>query len=171
MPQFEKSYFCKRFIDDSGLFPSNRRPVWYNEDAGFYGKSTKVFVSASWFPTWEEWKPRAEKAIEAASIQYDAFNGIYEKRGDGYPISGEPQYLLEKSDVWGSGYVTWVNALCPTRSEFERVKREAEQRIEDQGKPLAGMRIANLTAPLPLLPIPSSEFQTEPGTIADFYGL
>lgn len=171
MPQFEKAYYCKRYIDDSGLFPKNRRPVWYDEDAGYFGKTTKVFVSASWFPAWEEWQPRAEKAIEAASIQYDAYTGHFEKRGSGYPVVGSPQFLLEKSDIWSGGYIVWVNCMCPSESEFERVVAEAKQRIEDQGKPLSGMRIASINTPLPVLPIPSSEFQTDPGTIGALYDL
>ena len=164
MEKFTKSYFCRKFVDDNGI-RRDRRPVWYDEDRGYYGKTTRVFVSASWFPTWEEWQPQAEKALTAASVEYDAYNGIYEKRGSSYPIVGDPQFLLERSLVWQGGFSIWINALCPSRSEFERVVAEAKERIENNGKPIAGMKVASITEPLPMLPISSSEFQSEPGTV------
>lgn len=161
---FEKSYFCKKYVDDNGIQP-NRRPVWYDEAQGYNGRVTRVFVSASWSPTWEEWHQQAEKALTAAVVEFDHFNSIYEKRGSSYPIVGEPQFLLERSNVWSDGFSIWVNALCPSLAEFERVIAEAKERIENNGKPLAGMRVASITEPLPMLPISSSEFQDEPGTI------
>ena len=64
---FEKSYFCKRFVDDNGI-QQNRRPVWYDEDRGYNGKVTRIFVSASWFPTWAEWSQQAEKALQHSVV-------------------------------------------------------------------------------------------------------
>lgn len=167
--QYSKAHFCKKYVDDNGI-QTNRRPVWYDEDQGYNGKVTRVFVSASWFPTWEEWQPQAEKALTAATVEYDSFNGTYVKRGSSYPIVGTPQFLLERSSIWQGGFLTWVNALCPNRAEFERVVAEAKERIESNGKPRAGMRVASITDPLPMLPISSAEFQDEPGTIGAVWG-
>ncbi len=162
----ETAYFNTRYWDGNGG-RSDRRPVtWTETDPRGY-RTQRIFISAAWYRDWPTWKEAADRALLAAQMQYDAFSGAFEKRGSGDPISGSPQYLLEKSAAWGGELTVWINALCPSEAEFERVKAEAQEKTENQGKPLAGMRICDLTAPLPMLPVNSAEFQDKPGTVGE----
>ena len=95
---FEQTHFDKRYWDTNGGRP-DKRPVWYSEDDGRTGRMTRIFINTTWFPGWTEWRREAERALSAASVEYDAFNGVYEKRGSSFPISGSPQFLVQKNQL------------------------------------------------------------------------
>ena len=152
--EFESSHFNRRYWDENGGRP-DKRPAWFDLDSGHSGKVTRIYVSATWHPTWAEWKPEADRALTAAVMEFDFFRGIYEQRGSSYPIVAEPRYLLQKNHVIRDQLDIWVNVCCPDSAEFERTLAEAKARIEDQSRPLIGMRSASFNEPLPMLPIDS----------------
>ena len=152
--QFEQFRFCKKFWDENGG-AADERPVWYEASDGQGGKVQRIFISATWFSNWERWKMEADRALSAALVRYDAFHGIFEKSGTSYPIAGEPHYLLEKSGIWKDEFTIWINALCPSKEQFDLTLVEARQKIANHGKPVQGARVASVTEPLPMLPIPS----------------
>ncbi len=156
----EKARLCTEYLDRH-LVPRNRRPVAWDEDT-FNGRVTRVFVNQSWFETWEEWEPKARIALDAAAVELDVFSDTFTKRGGSYPVSAEPHFVLERDNLMPGGFSVWVNCLCPSRTEFERTVAEAQERIKAYKQPLDGVRVAEFGAPLPLLPIPSGEFQSEP---------
>ena len=162
--EFEQFRFCKKFFDENGGQP-DKRPVWTEESDGQGGKVQRVFISATWFPTWERWQPEAERALNAAVVQFDAFHGVFEKSGTSYPIVGEPHFLLEKSNVWGNEFTIWINGLCPDKEQFELTIAEARKKIENRGKSVPGQRVMASAEPLPLLPFPSAWCQTDLQTI------
>ncbi len=166
---YSKSYFCARYLSDNGV-ACDRYPVGYNVDREQGGKSTVILVNASWFTDWPSFHKQAEIALDAAAVEFDSFNSRYVKRGHTFPVSGAPQYLLEKNKLFEDTFDVWVNTLCPDEAEFQRVLSEARQRIENYKKPVAGMRIASFYESLPVLPIPSSEFQSVSGTIGAVWG-
>jgi hypothetical protein len=163
-----KGYLCAAYLDRH-LVPKNRRPVAWDEDSRS-GRCTHVFVNQSWLETWEEWEPKARIALDAAAVELDAFNDTFTKRGGSFPISSKPHFVLEEDKLMPGGFSVWINALCPSRAEFERTVAEAQARIAAHRQPFDGVRVAEFGAPLPLLPIHSREFQAEP-TNPDVAGL
>ena len=156
----EKAHLCTEYLDRH-LVPKNRRPIAWSEDTRG-GIVSRIFISADWFDDWASWKQQADIARDAYTLQFDVFDQCFVKGGNAYPLSSEPRYFLEKSIVFPSGFTVWVNSMCPSRTEYERTVAEARERIKVYKQPLDGVRVAEFGAPLPLLPIPSGEFQAEP---------
>lgn len=155
----EKRTLCAEYLNRH-IFPRNsRRPVTWDEGTPI-GKTTKIYVSASWYEQWPDWKTQADIAREAHCLEFDRFNDFFVKGGSSYPLSGDPKFLLEKSAVFASGYEIWINVCCPGADEFQRTLAEAKRRISGYQND-SELRAADLD-PLPMLPIPSIEFQVEP---------
>lgn len=144
--------FNARFWDTHGG-QSARRPFWYEDGNEYFGGGRRqhVFVSATLFPTWGDWKKQADLAKDASCMRLDAFTGAFVKSGDSYPLSDSPPYLLEKDEKrYGDFYSVWVSVSCPSKAEFERRLADAEARVK-------GLRTATLNIePLPVLPYPSA---------------
>lgn len=160
--EFEKLRFCTRYWDDTGGNPK-KRPYWDAVGSEYNGKRQRVFISALWFPTWEAFQPEAERALAAAVVEYDHFQDKYAKSGASYPISGEPHFLVEKITNWGRRddlYVPWINALCPSREQFDVTLAEAQRKIEGMKSGISspGFRVASLFEQQPPAPLYPTEW-------------
>lgn len=157
--------FCQKYFDENGG-QKDKRPVWWESGTVLSEIQQHIFVSASWFSTWEKWQPEAERALTAALFEFDAFNGIFVKRGVSYPVSGEPHFYLEKADVWQGHYAIWINATCPSESEFLKTLDEAKEKIANNNRFMKGKTLAASFEPLKLLPVRSEWYQSRLRTVS-----
>lgn len=166
--EFEKFHFCRQYWDDNGG-RIDRRPYWDEIGTEQTGKEQRVYISARWFPNWEQFSIEADRALTAAVVEFNAYKGIYEKRGASYHISEKPHYLVE-ADTWPNTgeYHIWINALCPSKEQFDLTLAEAKEKIEGMkaGEIKPGFRVASLFDRKPeMLRYPSAWCQTTDNTV------
>lgn len=150
--------FNVRYWDGNGG-RSDRRPVHWESGHALSEKQLHLFVSADWFPDWQQWSVEAQRAIDSTLFRFDAFDGTFIKSGTSFPIAESPHFYVEKSELWQGGYSIWINALCPTEAEFVRTVAEAKERIAQYAAAAAELRVAEA---LPILPVSSADFQDAP---------
>lgn len=131
--EFEKFRFCTRYWDNDGGDPE-KRPHWDEVDSGGYrGKKQRVFVSATWFPTWGQFKPQADRARAAACVAYNQQRNQFVVSGTSYPLDNQPRFLLEPLEWPNIGkHVIWVNVLCPDEEQFNFILAEAQRKIQQE---------------------------------------
>ena len=166
--EFEKFRFCRRYWDENGG-AIDKRPYWDEIGTEQTGKQQRVYINATWFPSWEKFSIEADRALTAAVVEYDAFHGRYVKSGTSYHISEKPHYLVEEMTWPNIGlYNIWINALCPDREQFEATLAEAKEKIESMksGEIKPGFRVASLFDRKPdMLRYPSEWCQTTDNTV------
>lgn len=130
--EFERFRFCARYWDANGGAPE-KRPHWDEVDDGYRGKKQRVFVSATWFPTWEQFKPQADRARAAACVVHNPQRSNFVISGTSYPLDDQPRFLLEPLKWLNIGeYAIWINALCPDKEQFALTIAEAKRKVQQE---------------------------------------
>lgn len=166
--EYEKYRYCRQYWDDNGG-DAAKRPYWDEIGTEQTGKQQRVYLSTLWYRDWASFSVAADRALTAAVVEFNAYKGIYEKRGVSYPISEKPHYLVE-ADAWPNTgeYTIWINALCPDEDQFNATLAEAREKIEGMkaGEIKPGFRVASLFERKPdMLRYPSEWNQDKDGTI------
>lgn len=159
--EFAKLHFCKKYWDTNGGDP-NKRPYWDFVGDGLIGRKQRVYVSALWFPTWEQWSVAAERALTAAVVEFDGHTDRFVKSGNSYPFAEKPHFLVEAITDWRQGdlFQLWINALCPDEEQFNHTLAEAQKAAEQMRarKIQPGFKVASLFASPPPAPLYPSEW-------------
>ena len=152
--EFEKLHFCTRYWDENGGNP-RQRPYWDVIGGDYVGRRQRVYLNTSWYRTWEEFAPAAERAVNAALMKFDAVQNTFVKSGASYSFSGDPHYMIEQKPWPGSTeYDVWINCLCPDEEQFLDTLSIARKRVENlkSGEIKPGFRVASLFEPQPPAP-------------------
>lgn len=90
-------------------------------------RKQRVYIDAAIFTRWETWKVQADIAREAAVMGQNPMTQGWVKRGDALPLSADPPFMAEYNR-FTQEYRLWINALCPSESEFKRAVAACAER-------------------------------------------
>ena len=123
--------------------------VWDKDEYNQPCKVRRIFISADWFSDWQSWSRQARAALNAAiGGECDPLRTV-QRSTEGYPVSGTPHFLIDEADAFGKPVTAiWINALCPSESEFTATVAEAKSLIAERQRVIARDGHAGLTAAL-----------------------
>ena len=164
-----KLHFCTEYWDTNGG-AIDKRPYYDTTGSEYTGKRQRVYLNTLWYRDWAAFSPAADRALTAASVQYDAYHDRYVKIGTSYPFDEKPHYLLEPSPWPNTGdYSIWVNCLCPDEASFNATLAEAREKVASMKKrdpSSSDFRVASLFEKKPdTLLYPSEWNQDKDGTV------
>lgn len=90
--------------------------------------ATRVFVDATLFPLWPDWRTEADRARMGA-VDHEFPSGMVVYFGGlEYTLADKPTYLIEETASKGTRI--WVNICIGTEQDFDAAKQAAQEEIE-----------------------------------------